>query len=90
MTALMEQNLDDFKTLNVGCGPIRMESAIGLDWDPDSVADVHHDLNEYPWPFKDNRFERVLLSHVLEHLEDPDLAVREVHRLYRGGGRLRS
>lgn len=81
-----QRNLSTLKILNVGCGPIRMEGALGLDWDPDSAADVRHDLNDYPWPFEEGRFERVILSHVLEHLDDPDLAVREAHRVCRTGG----
>lgn len=80
------RDLSKLKTLNVGCGPIRMEEALGLDWDPHSAADVRHDLNDYPWPFEDGRFERVILAHVLEHLEDPDRAVREAHRVCRAGG----
>lgn len=83
------RDMSGLRCLNVGCGPMRLEDFIGLDRDPASAADVRHDLDDYPWPFEDSRFDRVLLSHVLEHLEDPERAVREAHRVCRAGGELR-
>lgn len=82
----LPRDISKLRALNVGCGPLRMEDAVGIDWDTDSAADVNHDLNRFPWPFEDSRFDRVILSHVLEHLKDPDLAVREAHRICRAGG----
>ncbi len=38
----------------------------------------------YRLPFSDNSFDLVLCSEVLEHLRDPDLAVRELKRVARG------
>lgn len=80
------RELSALKAVSIGCGPIRDEDALCVDRDPGSAADVFHDLNQYPWPFPDNRFEEVRLSHVLEHLEDPDRVVREAHRICRAGG----
>jgi SAM-dependent methyltransferase len=39
-------------------------------------------------PFADDSFECVLLSEVIEHLHEPDAAVREASRVLRPGGRL--
>lgn len=72
-------------TLNVGCGPIRIPNSLGIDFNPKSVADVIHDLNVYPWPFEDNTFERVVCSHILEHVENPDQALHEIHRIAKPG-----
>ncbi len=88
MIAVAERKRDiaGLKTLNVGCGPHSSAEAVGIDWDPGSAADVVHDLNKFPWPFPEGRFEKVTLHHVLEHLADPDRAVREAHRLCSRGG----
>jgi ubiquinone/menaquinone biosynthesis C-methylase UbiE len=37
--------------------------------------------NIYNLPFEDNKFDTVFSSHVLEHLENPDLAVKESIRV---------
>jgi hypothetical protein len=42
------------KILDVGCGKNKRKGAIGIDIDPNSDADVIHDLNIFPWPFNDN------------------------------------
>ena len=46
------------------------------------VADVYH------LPFDEESFECVILSEVLEHLEDIELALGEIHRILQRGGRL--
>ncbi len=72
--------------LNVGCGQVRIPGAIGIDFDPQSCADVIHDLDRYPWPFEDRSFDRILCSHVLEHLRDPRRAMQEIQRIVRPNG----
>jgi len=42
----------------------------------------------YALPFKDKFFDKVLLSEVLEHLEDEDKALQEIRRVLKPGGRL--
>jgi len=39
-------------------------------------------------PFRSNAFETIYASHVIEHLEDPEMFLRECHRVLRRGGRL--
>ncbi len=39
-------------------------------------------------PFKDESFDEVLASHVLEHLFDMGGALREIHRVLKRGGKL--
>ncbi len=72
-------------TLNVGCGQIRIPESIGVDFDPGTVADVIHDLDVFPWPFADASFDRIVCSHVLEHLKTPWKAMQELTRLARPG-----
>jgi SAM-dependent methyltransferase len=75
-------------TLNVGCGMVRIPDSIGVDFDPQTCADVVHDLDQLPWPFPDQTFHRLVCSHVLEHLRDPRRCLLELHRVARPGATL--
>ena len=44
---------------------------------------IVHDLSEFPYPFKDDEFELVFASHVLEHLDNPQKALYEMLRIGR-------
>ncbi|MFZ9981642.1 MAG: class I SAM-dependent methyltransferase [Cyclobacteriaceae bacterium] len=48
-------------------------------------ADVKMDIHRMPFP--DNTFEFVICNHVLEHVEDDFMAMREIKRVLRPGGR---
>jgi len=72
--------------LDIGCGKRKISpDAVGIDLSPDSAADHIWDLDRYPWPLPDNQFDRVHMSHVIEHLDDPMRAMAEVHRVAREG-----
>lgn len=49
----------------------------------DNFKRVKWDLNKFPYPFKDNSFDIVYMSHVLEHLKDPVKVLEEMHRIAR-------
>ncbi len=49
---------------------------------PDTIGDAH-DL-----PFNDCSFENILCTEVLEHLHSPWVAITEMHRVLKPGGRL--
>ena len=72
--------------LDVGCGANKLEGAIGLDNNPETAADVLHDLGEFPYPFEDNEFDVVYSSHVIEHVPDVIGMVEELHRVTKPGG----
>jgi len=67
--------------LNLGCGQFRKEGYVNVDWAPESPADVHHDLNRFPYPFEASRFSVIEADHVLEHLDQPFEVMRELHRV---------
>lgn len=68
--------------LDIGCGKRKIEpDAIGIDVSPDSAADHIWNLDQYPWPLETGQFERIYMSHVIEHLEDPMRAMAECHRV---------
>ena len=44
------------------------------------------DVSQPPIPFKDNSVDEVLVSHVLEHVQNWETAVPESHRVLKPGG----
>jgi len=76
------------KKLDVGCGRHKVEGTIGMDIDPQSNADIIHDLNKYPYPVEDNSFDEIYAKHIIEHLQDPQKFMAELWRIVRPGGRV--
>lgn len=78
------------KVLDLGCRKnkhyISGAKVIGVDIDPESDADVIHDLNVIPWPFKDNEFDMVICQDILEHLEDLPKVMLEIRRVCKNEG----
>lgn len=70
------------KTLDVGGGSPR-ENYVSIDINPE--AHIVHDLNKYPWPVKSNSYSNILMSHVLEHLDNPLEAMHEAYRIAKSG-----
>jgi len=52
------------------------------DYSPDIVGDIHH------LPFEDNSLDGIVCMAVLEHVENPILAMQEMHRVLRPEGML--
>lgn len=50
------------------------------DYNPDIVGDIHN------LPFKDNSIDSILCISVLEHVEEPSKAVKEIYRSLKPGG----
>ena len=71
--------------LNLGCGEFKKAGYINVDLPSNSMLDVAHDLNQFPYPFEDNQFERIELDHLLEHLNRPFQVMRDIHRIGRNG-----
>ena len=68
--------------LNAGCGySFVEESDVNLDITPRNVPRfVQGDIQDLSM-FEDKRFGAAYASHVLEHVDDPDLASRELQRV---------
>jgi SAM-dependent methyltransferase len=76
--------------LDIGAGgsgydrffPNRVAIDIDPSRKPDIVADAHQ------LPFEEGEFEMVLCTEVLEHLKQPQVAINEMHRVLKPGGKL--
>ena len=74
------------KKLNLGCGYDIRPDWINLDIAPLEGVDIVHDLAEAPLPFRDNEFDYILCSDILEHILDYPKVLREIHRVLKPGG----
>ena len=67
--------------LDVGCGLRKRPGAIGIDINPRSHADVIHDLNRFPYPFKAESFSEIVCENIIEHLDNVVKVMEELHRI---------
>lgn len=75
--------------LNLGCGTNKLDGFINVDKTNICDPDIIHDLEKFPYPFKDNSVKEIILSHVLEHLgQNPEvfnLIIKEFYRICENG-----
>jgi SAM-dependent methyltransferase len=76
------------RRLNLGCGEFKKAGYVNVDANALIHPDVVHDLNCFPYPFSSEQFNLIEADHVLEHLDQPLLAMKELHRLLEPGGKL--
>lgn len=76
------------RKLNLGCGNKIKRGYVNLDINKYPGVDVVHDLNKFPWPFKDNEFDYVFASHVLEHVDDLIKVMKELKRVCKSGAKI--
>ncbi len=74
------------KILDVGCGVNKYEGSIGLDYNSETDADVIHDLGQFPYPFGDDEFDKIVSFHVIEHVPDVMKLITELYRITKPGG----
>jgi len=73
------------KKLNMGCGNDILvwylnRDIIKLPW-----VNKVYDFEKFPYPFKDNEFDEIYCSHVLEHMNDLWKVMEEFNRIGRKG-----
>ena len=74
--------------LNFGCGEFKKEHFINVDNNPVVHPDLLLDLNKIPYTFEDNSIDRIEADHVLEHLYEPFIVMREWWRILKPSGLL--
>jgi SAM-dependent methyltransferase len=73
------------RSLDMGCGSRKRHGCIGIDNNRRSDADVIHDLNSFPYPFKKSSFDEIFADNVIEHLSDVIATLEEIHRISASG-----
>ena len=74
--------------LNVGCGGKIMDGWVNVDHHPLPGVDVVQNLDVFPWPFESGVANKILASHVFEHVAHPVEFVLECWRILVLGGSL--
>jgi len=74
--------------LNLGCGINAMEGYVNLDRTNLPGVDTIHNLNIFPYPFRDNQFEEVMAMGVIELLDNFIKVMEELHRITIPGARI--
>lgn len=74
------------KRLNLGSGKDIKKDWVNLDYIKYSGVDVAHDLNKFPYPFRNNTFDYILAKHVIEHMNDLPPVLRELYRIMKPNG----
>jgi predicted SAM-dependent methyltransferase len=64
---------------NIGSGKKNEDGFINID--RNRPADIIYDLNKFPWPIKDSSVSEVRMWHLLEHLDNPQQAMKEIWRI---------
>ena len=76
------------KKLNLACGENYVEGYVNLDYNKNLKSDISHNLNKFPYPFKDNTFDEIYCSHILEHVEDLLKTMEELWRISKPGAKI--
>lgn len=54
--------------VNLACGQTKEEGWVGVDVVRCPGVDIVHNLNRFPWPFKNGSVDEVFVSHYIEHV----------------------
>jgi SAM-dependent methyltransferase len=74
--------------LNIGCGKVRYPNTINMDVVKNKFTQTDIVGSALDIPFEDDRFEGIIFSHVLEHLNNKQhqKAILEIRRVLKFGG----
>jgi len=81
------------RVLDLGSGSFpydakETEEVVSVDIRPETGPTIVHDLSVIPYPFADNSFDLIHISHVLEHLPDNVRVMDEIYRIMKPNGKL--
>lgn len=90
MEKFIKVHQDHGLTLDIGCGYAAYQkyfpNRVGFDIQPGLKVDVVGDAHNLP--FEDEKFDNILCTEVLEHLHSPEVAISEMRRVLKRGGKL--
>ena len=69
------------KKLNLGVGTKPREGYINVDILKLKGVDVIHDLDDFPYPFKDNSIDEIYTEYTMEHMKDFIRTLKELYRI---------
>jgi len=75
--------------LNLGSGDDYRGGWTNLDCRNNVKLDIQHDLNKFPYPFKKDIFDYILIKHVLEHVDDPIKLLQEMTRICKNNAKIK-
>ena len=67
--------------LNLGCGSDIKEGFTNVDYIGNKGVDIIHNLNQYPYPFKDSSVNEIYARDIMEHLDNPNDFIKELWRI---------
>lgn len=74
----------EHRKLNMGCGFKKLDDHWNVDISSRCNPDEVLDLEQFPWPYEDNFFERIHADNILEHLgQDPKVFTKVMQEMYR-------
>ncbi len=83
---MKQETKNCIRNLNLGSGEEYREGFINLDFNNNIKADVYWNIeDEFGLPFRNNRFDYILCSHVLEHVKDLYKLMDELYRISSNG-----
>jgi len=76
-----KEKVEDKMKVNLGCGIKHLKGWVNVDKLSSVNPDMTHDLNVFPYPFKTNSVDDILMDSVLEHLDNVEKVMSELYRI---------
>lgn len=74
----------EVKRINLGCGFLKLDGFLNVDGSDFCKPDQKVDLNQFPWPWKDDEFSHIVAKDILEHLGDTSADfIKVIQEMYR-------
>jgi len=76
------------KKFHLGSGSDYREGWINIDYRENIKKDVKHDLNKFPYPFKDGEADLCYMKGTITFLKEPLKVLKEMARITKKGGKI--